>query len=202
MKKLILALLVLSSFTVANAQEEEKEGGFRKENMFTGGNVSLSFFNNTFLVGGSPVLGYRIANFVDAGIVANIQYTSIRDFRTFDDRLRQTTYGGGVFTRLYPVNFIFAQAQYEHNFIAQKYIPATNSSLQNYKLTTSANSVLVGGGYCSGRARDFNSAFFYMSVLWDVSGNSNSPYTDAYGRSVPVIRAGFSIPLFQGKSRF
>ncbi len=202
MKKLLLSLLLFGQFLVVVGQEEEKEGGFRKENMFTGGNLSLSFFNNTFLVGGSPVLGYRIANFVDAGLVANIQYTSIRDFRTFDDRLRQTTYGGGVFTRLYPVNFLFAQAQYEHNFITQKYKPAANSSLQTYSLTTSANSVLVGGGYCSGRARDFNSAFFYMSVLWDVSGNSNSPYTDGYGRSVPVIRAGFTIPLFQGKGRF
>lgn len=202
MKKLVLSLFLGCQFLIATAQEEEKEGGFRKENLFTGGNLSLSFFNNTFLVGGSPVLGYRIANFVDAGIVANIQYTSIRDFTTFDDRLRQTTYGGGVFTRLYPVNFIFAQAQIEHNFITQKYIPANNSSLQRYKLTTSANSVLVGAGYCSGRAKDFNSAFFYMSVLWDVSGNSNSPYTDGYGRSVPVIRAGFTIPLFQGRSRY
>lgn len=203
MKKCFSLLLVLALVLNVKAQDnEEKEGGFRKENLFTGGNLSLSFFNNTFLIGGSPVLGYRLANFVDAGIVANIQYTSMRDYRGFDDRLRQTTYGGGLFTRLYPVNFIFAQAQFEHNFITQKYIPGNNSSIAGYKLSTSANSMLVGGGYCSGRARDYNSPFFYMSVLWDISGNANSPYTDAYGRSVPIIRAGVNIPLFQRGSGF
>ncbi|MBL0132548.1 MAG: hypothetical protein IPP79_00340 [Chitinophagaceae bacterium] len=61
--------------------------------------------------------------------------------------------------------------------------------------------MLVGGGYASGRAPQGNSPFFYMSVLWDVSDNKTSPYKDAYGRSIPIIRAGFNIPLFQGGGR-
>jgi len=198
-KRYILTLLCLLSAASLIAQEEEevKEKGFKKENLFSGGSISLSFFNNTFLVGANPVLGYRIANWIDAGLVVNYQYSSIRDYYQFDDRLRQTIYGGGAFTRLYPVHFLFAQAQFEHNFITQKYLPPNNGT--SARATTSANSMLVGAGYTQGRDKYGNSGFFYLSVLWDVSGSSNSPYTDAYGRSVPIIRAGFNVPLFQGR---
>lgn len=199
MKNILLAVFLIFLFIVAQAQEEEKTGGFRKENLFSGGSVSLSFFNNTFLVGASPVLGYRLGRFADAGLVANIQYTSIRDYFIFDDRLRQTMYGGGAFVRLYPVNFLFGQVQYEHNFISQTYKRAPNSTFVFNESTISGNSVLVGGGYATGRDANSNSPFFYMSVLWDVSGNKQSPYTDAFGRSIPIFRAGFNIPIFQGR---
>ncbi len=200
MKKGLFSLLLFCSIITAKAQYEESEKkGFNKENLFSGGSLSLSFFNNTFLIGASPVLGYKIANFIDAGIVVNYQYISIRDYTVFDDRLRQSIYGGGLFTRLYPVNFIFGQAQVEHNFISQKYIPSPNSGTSSYKAKTSANSLLVGGGYTSGRGKYGNTPFFFLSLLFDVSGNKNSPYTDGAGRSVPVIRAGFNMPLFQGR---
>jgi len=200
MKKIILffflSTIVFQSF---GQYEENEQKGFRKDNLFTGGSVSVSFFNNTFLIGASPIFGYRLANWVDAGVVTNFQFTSIRDYSVFNDRLRQTLYGGGIFTRLYPVRFVFAQANIEHNFITQKYIPASNSGSPSYSATTSANSVLIGGGYTSGRSPDGRSPFFYLSVLFDVSGNKNSPYTDGNGRTIPVIRAGFNIPLFQNQ---
>ena len=199
-KKNLLAFLLICSVLPSFAQDEEGEerGGFRKENLFTGGSISLAFYNNTFLIGGNPVLGYRIANWLDAGVVGNFQYSVMRDYYAFDDRLKQFIYGGGFFTRIFPINFLFATAQLEHNFMETKYIPVANSGQTGQRYNTSANSVLVGGGYASGRAKDANSPFFYMCLMWDVSGNTNSPYTDGYGRSIPIIRAGFNIPLFQG----
>lgn len=200
MKRIVLAILLAYQFVPASAQYEESEKkGFNKENLFSGGSISLSFFNNTFLVGANPVLGYRLANWVDGGVVVNYQWTSIRDYDyIIDNKLRQSLYGGGVFTRLYPVPFIFAQAQFEHNFISQREIPPPNSGLQERKFKTSGNSFLIGGGYTSGRVRDANTPFFYLSVLFDVSNNNNSPYLDYRGRVIPIIRAGFNIPLFQG----
>src|SRR6476646_447164 len=120
MKKIILLSclfsLMISSTIFAQKEKEEKEKkekGFKKENLFTGGSISLAFYNNTFLIGGSPVLGYSLGNFADAGIVVNYNYTSYRDVSYYGsiDKLRQTVYGGGVFTKLYPVRFLFAQAQ-------------------------------------------------------------------------------------------
>ena len=131
----------------------------------------------------------------DAGIVVNFSYTSYRDYPYFNDRLRQIIYGGGVFTRIYPVRFIFLQGQAEHNLITLKYLPANGSSNVS---KTSGNSVLVGGGYTTGRFPRSGNTFFYVAVLFDVAGNSNSPYTDAYGRKIPIIRAGIQIPLFSG----
>lgn len=198
MKKIIISVwLLLAATTFLNAQDEEKDKSSFKENLFTGGSVSLAFYNNTFLIGASPVFGYSLTNWADAGVVINYNYTSYRDYNfVFNDKLRQTVYGGGAFVKLYPVRFLFAQAQVEHNFINQKFIPASGVT-QTYN--TDAGSFLVGGGYTTGRQGRGGGPFYYLAVLFDVSGNSNSPYTDAYGRSIPIIRAGLQVPLFQGK---
>lgn len=199
MKKLALVLSLVATSFLLYAQDDEKEKTPFRENLFTGGSVSLAFYNNTFLVGASPVFGYSIANWVDAGIVVNYFYTSYRDVSLFDDRVRQTQYGGGVFTKLYPIRFLFAQAQIEYNCIRQKYIPPGGgiSTTTNF----GGNSFLIGGGYTTGRYGKGGTPFYYLAILFDVSGDEDSPYTDAYGRSIPIIRAGFQIPLFQGSAR-
>jgi hypothetical protein len=203
MKKFILLAILFNIAICLNAQEKEeekekeKEKGFKKENLFTGGSISLAFYNNTFLIGGSPVLGYSITNWIDGGIVINYNYTSYRDYNfVFNDKLRQTVYGGGAFIKIYPVRFLFAQGQVEHNFIRQKFIPNVGTT-QTYKVD--ATSYLIGGGYTTGRYGAGGPPFFYLAVLFDISGNINSPYSDGYGRAIPIIRGGIQIPLFQGK---
>lgn len=196
MKRLLFLVATIASLSAVAQKEEEKEKTPFKENLFTGGSISLAFYNNTFLVGGSPVFGYSLANWADAGVVVNYNYTSYRDVTVFDDRLRQTVYGGGAFVKLYPIRFLFAQAQVEHNFIKQKYIPPGGGA--NTSSKANANSFLIGGGYSTGRYGKGGQPFFYLAVLFDVSGDDNSPYTDAYGRTIPIIRGGVQIPLFQG----
>lgn len=201
MKKFILSVcLFITASSFLQAQEEEKEERTFKENLFTGGSVSLAFYNNTFLIGASPVFGYSITNWADAGVVVNYNYTSYRDVNTFNDRLHQTQYGGGVFTKLYPVRFLFAQAQLEFNTIKQKYIPPGGGTVTKYP-GVNANSFLVGGGYTTGREGRGGDPFYYLAVLFDVSGDINSPYTDGHGRAIPIIRAGLQVPLFQGDGR-
>jgi hypothetical protein len=200
MKNWILIIVMLTMGASAlHAQEEEntEKRGFRKENLFTGGGLSLSFGNRGFLVGASPVLGYRLADWVDAGIVVNYQYSTMRDYYYPDDRLRQSLYGGGVFTRVYPISFLFIQGQAEHNFISSSYRPGPSGNPVE-KLTTGFTSILIGGGYAQGRIPGENTGSFYISVLFDVSGNV-SPYTNNLGRPIPIIRAGVNIPLFQGR---
>jgi hypothetical protein len=198
MKQWTLLLVFIACTLTGFTQDEEEVSerrGFKKENLFTGGSLSLGFGNRSFTVGVSPVFGYKIADWIDAGLVANYQYTSYKDYYYIDDKLRQSTYGGGVFTRLYPVNFLFAQAQFEHNFITLKYIPANGGSTE--KLTTSANSFLVGAGYAEGRVPGMPSSFFSLAVLVDLSGNENSPYMNNQGKPVPIFRAGLNIYPFR-----
>ncbi len=200
MKKLLIFSLLLTTSLVSLAQdkedEEEVKKGFKKENLFLGGSLQLSFSNNFTALGISPYFGYSINRFVDVAASVGVNYISQRDNISLDDRYRQTTYGPGAFVRLFPVKFLFAQVQYEHNFIKQTYKYPNTFNLPDEKNNVDVNSVLVGGGFAGGRDR-YNKSFYYFSVMWDVSRLPNSPYTDNQNRAVPVIRAGYNIALFQ-----
>jgi len=206
MKKIIFATLLLAAVTAANAQydkedkdekKDKKSGGFKKENLFTGGDLTASFYSGGTILGLSPTFGYSLNKFIDAGAVINFTYTGETEYT--GDKFRQYVYGPGAFARIYPVNFLFAQGTYEHNFISltHKYPYGGGST----KSTVEANSFLIGGGYCSGR-EGVGDMFFYLSVMFDIVKDPNSPYTeqlqDGSYRALPIIRAGLQIPLFQG----
>lgn len=203
MKKIVIALVFIGNFYAVNAQDEEnepkeKKGGFKKENMFVGGNINLGFSNSSTVLGISPYVGYSVNKYLDVAFSTNVSYTSIRDYSEFGDKIRQTIYGPGAFVRVFPFRFVFAQAQYEFNFINYRYIPANNSQVYlPSRESLNAGSFLVGGGYAGGR-EGIGSSFYYFSVMWDVSKSKNSPYVDELRRSLPIIRAGYNIALFQG----
>jgi hypothetical protein len=194
---LVSGILFLSFIAIAQEkeEEEEKEKMPFKQTLFTGGSISLAFYNSTFLIGANPVFGSSLTKWLDAGIVVNYSYTSQRHVQQPYDRLRQTVYGGGAFVKLYPVRFLFAQAQVEKNWIHQKYIPSVSGITIKDKMQ--ATSYLIGGGYTTGRNGRGGEPFYYLAVLFDISGNIFSPYTEGDGSAIPIIRAGLQIPLFQ-----
>ena len=196
-KAMFLFLLPLCFHVKAQAQDENtgvKKGGFKKEKLFTGGGANIGFSDGATMLGITPQLGYSITNWADVGITFNLNYISQRDYNS-TDKIRQTTYGPGAFVRLFPVNFLFASAQYEYNSIHQKYI---SSNFPTQKTTFNANSFLIGAGYAGGRERGRNS-YYYFSMMWDILGDKNSPYVDEFNRATPVIRAGYNIGLFQNR---
>lgn len=217
MKKIycVLTLVIaVSSFVIAQDEEvmvrnankdplpAEKEA--KKQKLFTGGNITVSFYSGGSILGASPVLGYKLNDYLDAGVVLNYVYQGSRDVYVYNDKLRQHVYGPGVFARVYPVSFLFAQAQLEQNFTNIKYIsPASATPTDKY--SANATSLLVGAGLSTGRSKG-GTSFFYFSVLADVLKNRNSPYVDLSHdpntgaeriRIVPVIRAGVNVGLFQ-----
>lgn len=200
MKKIMILVfascVVFSSYAQEKEEELPKDKGFKKEKLFTGGGVTVSFFNGATVLGLTPHFGYSLTNWFDAALVFNFNYTSQRDYQEYGDKLRQTVYGPGAFIRLFPVRFLFAQAQFEHNFLHLNYIPARNGAFLPDHVTLNANSLLLGGGYTSGRTAG-NNSYYYLSVLFDVLAEKNSPYVDNLQRSIPIIRAGYNIGLFQ-----
>lgn len=207
MKKIALVFLFLSfvatSLVAQDKEEEEEKKGFKKENLFTGGSVSLGLgfggAGNTFILGASPVFGYSITNWLDAGVVVNYTYSSYNydaSFANYKDKI--SNYGGGVFTKIYPIKFLFLQAQAERNLsrLKRTYNNGGGSITGKY----SANSLLLGAGYAGGRDPFFKTAFFHIAILFDVLGDPNSPYTRSDGTVVPNIIAGVQIPLFQGRA--
>jgi hypothetical protein len=200
-KYFLLALLPLATLHVTAQDDEETEKKlFKKQNLFTGGSVTAAFYRGGTVLGLSPYFGYSINRFVDVAASVNFTYTSQRDVSVYGDKARQTVWGPGAFVRLFPVKFLFAQAQYEHNFTQVKYIPPANSGIVSNQYKINASSFLVGGGYCSGR-QGTGDIFYYFSVMWDLKRDANSPYTDGLGRAIPITRAGIQVPLFQGVGR-
>lgn len=206
MKKPLLALLLTASIQLLWAQPDStgERKGFKKENLFAGGSVSLSFGSNFFLGGVNPMLGYNLTKWADAGVVVNYIYSSYKDYYAYNDKLHQNLIGGGAFVRLFPVRFLFLQGQIEQNFINQKYIPSSGGDEEKYK--ADATSFLVGAGYTTGRQPGMGGAYGYFSLLVDVMNDKNSPYIDNSsidnsGSKIPIIRAGLIVPLFQGQSR-
>jgi len=213
MKKCLLlagAILLIAN-AVMSQDEEESQKGFKKENLFTGGSVTLSFFSGQTVLGANPIFGYKLANWIDAGLALNFVYTGARDYNEYNDKIRQTTWGPGLFTRLYPVSFLFVQAQLEHNYSTLKYYAAPGSlNYMDGKINTGANSLLLGPGFAQGRRPGSNS-FYYITVLFDVLKNINSPYVNVVVNPdntsqrrvsmTPIIRAGFNIALFGGRDR-
>src|SRR5688572_5786305 len=108
MKKVLLInlLICLSAISLfAQDEEVEEEKGFKKHNLFTGGSITLSFFNNQTVIGANPIFGYKLTNWADAGISLNFLYSGYRDYYQYDDKMKQSVIGPGVFVRLYPVKF-------------------------------------------------------------------------------------------------
>lgn len=214
MKKSILTLVFAGlALFIAQAQDEDpEEKGFKKENLFTGGSITLSFFNGQTVLGANPVFGYKLSDWADAGLALNFLYNGARDYYEFDDKIRQTVVGPGVFARLYPARFLFIQGQLEQNFTTLKYIPRPGSvSYIADKNKVDATSLLLGAGFAQGREPG-STSFYYISLLFDVLKNIHSPYVNVNydpNNSLrqrvtmqPIIRAGVNIGLFQGRYRY
>lgn len=196
-KKIFALCIICSTSMMASAQDNpptyagaSDDKGFKKENIFLGGSLSLGFASGTFNIGASPEIGYSIAQWLDAGLSFNLNYFSISGDYNYGVKQTSFNYGGGPFIRLYPIRFLFLQGGYEHNWIDYHLKDEISGNTQNFH--TSSNSFLAGIGYSQ---RLVGQSSFYTALLFDLGNDINSPYKDSYGSSYPIIRAGFNIYL-------
>jgi hypothetical protein len=194
MKKIVMFSLLCGLFLVSKAQsdqeEEKSEKGFKKENVFVGGNFGLTFGDYT-LINVSPQVGYRFTKLFAAGVGINAQYVGYKDRDIYSGdvyrKVSQGVTGLNIFGRFYPINQFFLQVQPEANYLFGKetyYQPAK----EQYKLdAVIAPSLLMGGGaMLGGNGR----SGFVISVLYDVLQHENSPY----GKK-PIYNIGFNVGL-------
>jgi hypothetical protein len=187
----IVAVCLLSCTTVLAQHRRPPivEDTREPSNYFIGGSLSFGLGLGTassFSAGIHPYVGYTLASWVDAGVGLNFEYYSAKDL--YSNKLHNTIYGGGVFSRFYPFQQIFIQLQPEYNNTNVKFIPSSGGS---YKYNTGCGSLLIGAGYINGRKN--KNTFSYISVLFDIFDNPNSPYVSANRQIMPIIRAGFNI---------
>jgi hypothetical protein len=167
--------------------------GFRKENLFIGGSLGLGFAADQFGVGVNPEVGWSLNRWLDAGAVVNFTYNSVSPdpsgYYNPDLSEKEFIYGGGLFARAYVIPWLFLTAQPEFNWThdTQKYEASGGPS---YVYNVNAPSLLLGIGYGH---RTIGEGTYYFAIMFDVLGNTNSPYNDLYGHPLPVIRAGFDL---------
>ncbi len=210
MKKIIVLLLGCGLFHSGFAQQNngannndygELKGGFKQENIFVGGSLNLGLGGGQLTLGASPEIGYSITNWLDAGLGLNLIYTSVAAntyYNPSDTKLRQFNYGGGPFVRLYPVNFLFVQGQFEENWTKIK----VKQDIYTYKTTVDASSFIAGLGYTQ---RQVGQGSYYIFVGVDLLKNAYSPYVteNEVGQIVaqPIVRVGYNVYLHPAKQQ-
>ena len=204
MKKVIISTILLLQLFSVDAQKSDStvhaNNKFDKEKLSIGGDLTAQFYNGVTVLGINPYLSYSLYKWLDVAFDMNVSYYSQRDYPDAGDKIRQIIYAPGVFTRIYPVHFLFLHAQYEHNFVTQKYIPNPTYGFAEEKYKYDVNSLLLGLGYSSDRDPDDNT-FYYISIMFDVLHLPGSPYTNSYGDVTPIYKAGFNFKLFNNSSR-
>jgi hypothetical protein len=211
MKKLVLFVLALVMGFISFSQQrnipptyddqayQPMENGFKKENLFLGGNIALGIGNSAFNIGATPEIGYSLNKWLDAGLAINLNYfsqsytlqTTTPPYSYIDVKDKSFNYGAGIFGRAWVLPYLFAQVQPEINWIK------TSSSYYSNQTTSSA-SLLVGIGYGS---RLIGSHYTYFTLMFDILGDKNSPYVDYSGAAFPVVRAGFGFYLHPNRRR-
>ena len=199
-KKIYTTLLILS-FTLishlAQAQniiqtqkvlEEEKP-------ILFGGGLLLGGGSNSFQLGLNPELLKSYNKYIDAGVIANIYYSSFSISLGSNEKIKNFQLGAGVFTRIWPLEQFFIQIQPEYN--------RTWTSANNYsngiraRTSFGATSILGGIGYGTHNANGMS----YFSVMIDLLNADQSPYKIGQSRAQPIIRAGAGFPIFRKKKK-
>lgn len=192
MKKTFIAIFATIIASAAFAQSEyddrhappqETTNGFKKENLFVGGNFGLGVGSYTN-INISPQIGYHLTPMFDVGAGINFQYVSEKfyDYNGNDlYKVSQLVFGGNVFGRFFPFRQGFIQIQPEYNNVSIKttyYDGYTPSS----KYKVGVPSFLVGAGA--------NLNGLLIGVFYDAAQNKNSPYG-----TQPYLNFGYVISL-------
>lgn len=182
MKKIFCITLVVLFAQFAFAQEpekksEEKKGGFKKENIFLGGNFGLYFSSGYTLINVSPQVGYRLNEHFSVGTGINFIYASQKYYYAIsgaDYAKASAGYVGlNIFGRYYPVNFLALQVQPELNYrfgSTKYYGPPETKIKDDGKFVPS---VLAGAGV---RLGGLNLFVFYDLVQDDLSPYGKNPF--------------------------
>ncbi len=178
MKKIIL-LLISSIFVIGVLSAQDtyapEKKGFDKSKLFFGGNFGLGFGSYSTAINISPQIGYHFSPLFAAGAGINYAYYSYKYYTYNNNNIYEKTsysYAGlNVFGRVYPIPYLFIQAQPELNYIwgKQKYYDGT----PDYKIPSQfVPSLLMGGGAAIPAGR----GAITISILYDVIQNNLSPY--------------------------
>ena len=183
---IIFTIMVMIPKQVYSQDEDFKDLKF-KDRLLFGGDFWLSFGNSSY-VDISPIVGYRVTSRFSAGVGPIYIYQKSKYYR-----YETSTYGGKTF---FSYDLFRNLNQYIPIDIGDIILHAENEvtnveifnydNLGNFYSTGSRvwiDNLLVGGGI---RQRIGKKGAINLFILWDVTQNAYSPYTN------PIVRIGFN----------
>lgn len=186
-KFLLASIICLMVHSAVNAQYDENNPYASlpfKKRLFYGGDVGLSFGTITY-IRIAPLIGYNLNPKLSVGLSPSYEYYS--DNRT-TPKFTSTMYGGSAFARYFVLPSIFLQASPE--VLNLESVPQQNPITGDFEITGNRVTIpilLLGGGFSQ---RSPNGSGFFISVLYDVIQDLNSPYPNNL-----VFRIGGMIAL-------
>jgi hypothetical protein len=198
--KLFSALLTLSIIIIchsAQAQNIVQTSKIFKEEkpILFGGGLLLGGGSNSFQLGLNPELLKSYNKYIDAGVIANIYYSSFSISQVSNEKIKNFQLGAGVFARVWPIEQFFIQIQPEYN----RTWTAANNYSNGVRASTNfgATSILGGIGYGKHNADGMS----YFSVMIDLLNADQSPYKIGQTSAQPIIRAGAGFAIFRKKKK-
>jgi hypothetical protein len=187
---IVLSVICIGAFaqveeTIKEGKKGDKEKMTLSERIVYGGDIGLSFGSITYIKL-APVVGYRITDRLTAGIGPIYIYES---YKHYD--LKTSTYGGKLVTSytifrgsslraIAGLGNIVLHAENEMINIEPLYYSGYYYYFGNRLWI---DNVLLGGGLTQYIGNRFGVSIF---VLWDVTQNEYSPYSN------PIFKFGFS----------
>lgn len=198
--KLLSALLILSILIISHTAQAQNIIQTQKvleeeKPILFGGGLLLGGGNNSFQLGLNPELLKSYNKYIDAGVIANIYYSSFSISQVFNEKIKNFQLGAGVFARVWPIEQFFIQIQPEYN----RTWTSDNNYSNGVRASTSygATSILGGIGYGKHNADGMS----YFSVMIDLLNADQSPYKIGQIRAQPIIRAGAGFAIFRKKKK-
>lgn len=166
----LLAMICLIASTILKGQKNDNpyKGVAFKDRITIGGDLGLSFGNQLTYIRVAPLLGYIVSPKITIGAGPSFQYW---EDKRFIPSLETTIYGGSTFGRYFVLEQLFLQAEFEVlNLDEINFSPSSDFSSRD-RVTIPV--FFVGGGYSQ---RSAGGSGFFVSVMYDLIGDLNSPY--------------------------
>lgn len=151
-----------------------------KQHAYTGGDLSMRFGNVNYIYA-APILGYDIYKDFSGGITGIYQFVRVNLGGAI---ISEHTFGGGVFLRYRPIDFILLQSEFDI-LNTENYTSAPGKRI-NFPV------FMLGGGYCGSLGQR---AYYSITLMYDFIDNPNMTIPKIWN-SVPLyLRYGFTFYL-------
>lgn len=151
-------------------------------NVFYGGNINFSVWNQYYYIGIFPLIGYNFTEEFSAG--TRVGYAYVSDGR-LNPTLNSSNYGAGAFLRYKIIPQLFVKAEFIYfSFERAINITPLNYSAERYEVPM----ILLGAGYIQQVNRNLS---VFAEISFDVLQDSNSPFESGY----PFISLGVGVGL-------